>query len=212
MDLLTTLTHEFGHVLGLEHTDDGLMAPVLGPGVRFIAQTGNVPLSQVLLTSEPVTARFGGFDIGAQEPIGRREIANVDAGALAARHNGDVSMAALPGRRAGGAAFNVTMPATHDAGHGRFIGLTPLDNAERSLRVNGGKFQGVAGDTAYGKNDLLITLTYDSGHVPGFLFDTDDRPTACILAPDVIRRRPYPNDVLLGPLVDVLEFPPYTQG
>ena len=33
-DLLTVLAHKLGHALGREHTDEGVMAPVLNPGER----------------------------------------------------------------------------------------------------------------------------------------------------------------------------------
>jgi hypothetical protein len=39
MDLLTVLMHETGHVLGYEHTEDGLMDEVLAPGERNLEST-----------------------------------------------------------------------------------------------------------------------------------------------------------------------------
>ena len=33
-DLLTVLAHELGHVLAREHSDEGVMSPVLSPGHR----------------------------------------------------------------------------------------------------------------------------------------------------------------------------------
>jgi hypothetical protein len=37
MDLLTVVSHELGHVLGLDHDDSaGLMAPMLGPGTSHV--------------------------------------------------------------------------------------------------------------------------------------------------------------------------------
>ena len=34
MDLLTVLENELGHILGYDHTEDGLMIPTLATGIR----------------------------------------------------------------------------------------------------------------------------------------------------------------------------------
>ena len=55
MDLLTALMHETGHVLGYEHTRDGLMSETLAPGERRLESSGtgltfiDLPLDQSTL-------------------------------------------------------------------------------------------------------------------------------------------------------------------
>ena len=40
MDLLSVLLHELGHVLGLAHEAEGVMAETLTPGVRLVLRRG----------------------------------------------------------------------------------------------------------------------------------------------------------------------------
>ncbi len=59
MDLLSVLLHELGHVLGLGHTDDGVMSALLAPGARLAATSldGAAPTSARTSTSTPEAPR-----------------------------------------------------------------------------------------------------------------------------------------------------------
>ncbi|MCD4726563.1 MAG: hypothetical protein K8R46_02805, partial [Pirellulales bacterium] len=46
-DLLTTVMHEMGHVLGFEHADEGLMAETLPLGVRRLPSETNNAIDQI---------------------------------------------------------------------------------------------------------------------------------------------------------------------
>jgi len=57
VDLLTALSHEFGHVLGLDHDHGGVMEATLAPGVSQIAMAPRLALTDVALLPPTITQR-----------------------------------------------------------------------------------------------------------------------------------------------------------
>ncbi|MDX1622259.1 MAG: matrixin family metalloprotease, partial [Nitriliruptorales bacterium] len=76
LDLLTVVRHELGHVLGYEHTTDGLMEPTIVPG-----ETHEVPTSTSDSTTDssttdvpdlvvtPTTVDFGDVEVGTSATV-----------------------------------------------------------------------------------------------------------------------------------------------
>ncbi len=60
MDLLTVVTHEYGHILGFGPTDTGVMETTLGPGVQRVPEA----LTHSATVGVPGTSAAGSFSVG----------------------------------------------------------------------------------------------------------------------------------------------------
>ncbi|MFN2609691.1 MAG: hypothetical protein ABR507_02275, partial [Actinomycetota bacterium] len=73
IDLLTVVRHELGHVLGMSHTDSGLMSPTLAPGeVRDVpaasAPASAAPTGSPVLGISPSSLDLGSIEVGSSGP------------------------------------------------------------------------------------------------------------------------------------------------
>src|SRR5207253_1753171 len=51
MDLLTVVTHEFGHILNLAPTETGVMEVTLTPGVRALPEAGSLGVTSATIST-----------------------------------------------------------------------------------------------------------------------------------------------------------------
>jgi len=101
LDLMHVLLHEIGHLLGYEHTDSGLMAPMLSASRLESSSWGADPVSRIPDLASRLDDVFADLERGGSEESGSLLLESQDTGVLAAatvRSSDEAVQARVPRR------------------------------------------------------------------------------------------------------------------